>query len=73
VGALAMGERHVRQDCSFIHFCHEGDFTEVPVPFTILVLQDMAFALFTAQHLSSRSDFESFGDGFSRFGDTSVF
>lgn len=55
-----MGERHVRQDGSFIHFCHEGDFTEIAFPFTILVLQDVAFALFTAQHLSSRSDFESF-------------
>lgn len=68
-----MRERKVRKDACFIHFCHEGDFTEVALTLTVLVLQDVALALFTAQHLSSRSDFESFRDSFSRFCYTSVF
>ena len=67
------GEREVRQDGLFIHFRHEGDLAEVPFTLAVLVLQDVALALFTAQHFSRRSDFESLGDGFSRFGYTSIF
>jgi hypothetical protein len=68
-----MRERHVREDGLLIHFCHEGDFTKIALPLAVLILQDVALALFTAQHLTRRSNFESFGDGFSCFGYTSVF
>ena len=70
---LAMGERHVRLDCFDIHFRHEGDFTEVALPFAALVLQDMALALFTAQHLTRGSYFEPLGVSFPRLGDTGIF
>jgi hypothetical protein len=66
-------ERHVREDGFLIHFCHKGDFAKITFPFPVLVLEDMALALFTAQHLTRRSNFESFRDGFSCFGYTSVF
>lgn len=69
----SMGEREVRQDGLFIHFRHEGDLAEIPFTLAVLVLQDVALALFTAQHFPRRSDFESLGDGFSRFGYTSIF
>lgn len=63
-----MRKRKIREDGLLIHFRHKGDLAEIPLPFAILVLQDVALALFTAQHLPGRSHFESFGDGFSRFG-----
>ena len=66
-------ERKVHLDRLHIDFRHKGDFAEVALTLAILVLQDMALALFTAQHFTRRSDFESFGDSFPRLGDTSVF
>lgn len=66
-------EREVHLDRLHIDFRHEGDFAEVALTFAILVLQDVALALFTAQHFTRRSDFESFGDSFSRLGDASIF
>ena len=68
-----MGERHVRLDCFDIHLCHKGDFTEVALPLTALILQNMALALFTAQHLTRGSYFEPLGISFPRLGDTSIF
>ena len=68
-----MRKRKIREDGLLIHFRHKGDLAEIPLPFAILVLQDVALALFTAQHFTRRSDFESFGDRLSRFGYTSVF
>jgi len=68
-----MGERHVRLDCFDIHFRHEGDFTEVTLPLTALILQNMALALFTAQHLTRGSYFEPLGVSFPRLGDTGIF
>ena len=68
-----MGERHVRLDCFDIHFRHEGDFTEVTLPLAALVLQNMALALFTAQHLTRGSYFEPLGVSFPRLGDTGIF
>ena len=68
-----MREREVREDRLLIHFRHKGDFAEIALTLAALVLQDVALALFTAQHLTRRSDFESFGDRLSRFGYTSVF
>ena len=70
---LAMGERHVRLDCFDIHFRHEGDFTEVALTLAALVLQNMALALFTAQHLTRGSYFEPLGISFPRLGDTGIF
>ena len=52
---------------------NESDFTEVALPFAVLILQDVALALFAAKHLSSCSNFEPFGNGFSRFGYTGIF
>lgn len=63
-----MRERKVRKDRGGVHFGHKGHFAEVAFALAALVLQDVALALFTAQHLPGRSHFESFGDGFSRFG-----
>ena len=63
-----MREREVREDRLLIHFRHKGDFTEVTLTLAILVLQDVALALFAAQHFTRRSNFEAFGDSFSRFG-----
>ena len=68
-----MGERHVRLDCFDIHLCHEGDFTEVAFTLAALVLQNMALALFTAQHLTRGSYFEPLGVSFPRLGDTGIF
>ena len=68
-----MGERHVRLDCFDIHFRHEGDFTEVTLTLAVFVLQDMALALFTAQHLTRGSYFEPLGVSFPRLGDTGIF
>ena len=68
-----MRERHVREDGFLIHFCHKGDFTEIALPLAALVLQDMALALFTAQHFTRRSDLESLRYGLSRFGYTRIF
>jgi hypothetical protein len=68
-----MGERHVRLDCFDIHFRHKGDFTEVALPLAALVLQDVALALFTAQHLTRGSYFEPLGVSFPRLGDTGIF
>ena len=70
---LAMGERHVGLDCFDIHFRHEGDFTEVALTLAVLVLQDVALALFTAQHLTRGSYFEPLGISFPRLGDTGIF
>ena len=66
-------EREVHLDRLHIDFRHKGDFAEVALPLAVLVLQDVALALFTAQHFTRRSDFESFGDSFSRLGDASIF
>lgn len=73
VVVLAMGERHVRLDCFDIHCRHEGDFTEVTFTLAALVLQNMALALFTAQHLTRGSYFEPLGVSFPRLGDTGIF
>lgn len=73
VKGLSVRERHVREDGFLIHFCHEGDFAKVAFPFPVLVLEDMTLALFSAQHLTRRSNFETFGDGFSCFGYTRIF
>ena len=62
-----MSERHVCLHCGCVHFCHEGDFTEVTLTLAALILQDVALALFTAKHLTGGSNFEPFADGFSRF------
>ena len=70
---LSVRERHVREDGFLIHFCHEGDFAKVAFPFPVLVLEDMTLALFSAQHLTRRSNCETFGDGFSCFGYTRIF
>jgi hypothetical protein len=63
-----LSKRHVCFHVGKIHFCHEGNFTEVPLPLTILVLQQVALAFFTAQELACGSEFEAFGNGFSGFG-----
>ena len=68
-----MGERHVRLDGFDVHFRHKGDLTEVALTLAILVLQDVALALFTAQHLTRGSYFEPLGISFPRLGDTSIF
>jgi hypothetical protein len=39
---------------------NESDFTEVALPFAVLILQDVALALFAAKHLSCCSNFEPF-------------
>ena len=52
---------------------NESDFTEVALPFAVLILQDVALALFAAKHLARGSNFEPFGNGFSRFGYTGIF
>lgn len=73
MGDQPLGERHVRFHGWHIHFGHKGDFTEIALPFTILILQQVALAFFAAKQLACGSHFEPFGDGFTGFGDACVF
>ena len=43
-------------------------FPQISFPFPVFLLEDVTFALFTAQNLTGTSHFKAFGDGRSGFG-----
>ena len=55
---IALRPRHACLDRCGIRLVNHGDFAKVPLTLAVLILQDVALALFAAEHLALGSDFE---------------